>query len=275
MTRAHPDAPATWYRLSEESWAEIREAYRNGATARELAARWRVSPGSIYRHACAGGWSKKASADALARAHAAQIAAEEAADEAALTRAAPEPVDATPSAMRARAMRELSGALAAGRYREAQVLARLVRSLGELASEADGEQETEHVAPPLGGERNERAQMDYLAKKLAELKAEAMWPQIKLFAEQMLADRTYPPAILSRAFLRWRAEHLGPAQAEADRQAVVGTHYYDRLYDAEGQVRQGWGSMTDDLPKPDGADAFKAELRAAQARLEARDEEGA
>lgn len=80
MTRAHADAPATYYRLSEESWAEIRREYRNGATARQLAGKWRTSASSIYRRACEGGWGKKTDGDAEARAHAAAIAAEEQAD---------------------------------------------------------------------------------------------------------------------------------------------------------------------------------------------------
>jgi DNA invertase Pin-like site-specific DNA recombinase len=64
---AKADAPPTWYRLSEESWAEIRRGYPNGSTARELAARWRVSVSTIYRHACDEGWTKKKDGDAKAR----------------------------------------------------------------------------------------------------------------------------------------------------------------------------------------------------------------
>lgn len=69
MSRHQDDAPPTWFRLSETSWAGIGEEYRNGATAKALAAKWRVSPTSIYRHACKDGWTKKTHGDAVARAH--------------------------------------------------------------------------------------------------------------------------------------------------------------------------------------------------------------
>lgn len=70
MSKSHPDAPPTWFRLSEASWAEIAAEYRNGATAKELAHKWKVSPTTIYRRACADGFTKKADSDAVARAHA-------------------------------------------------------------------------------------------------------------------------------------------------------------------------------------------------------------
>ncbi|AVQ03325.1 hypothetical protein B7G68_16610 [Caulobacter segnis] len=92
MSRSHPDARATWFRLSEDSWAQIAEEYKNGATAAELGAKWKVSVSSVYRHACKDGWTKKAHADDLAREHAAAFEAEaEAARRAALGGAGPPP----------------------------------------------------------------------------------------------------------------------------------------------------------------------------------------
>lgn len=76
MSKSHPDAPATWFRLSEASWAQIAEAYKNGATAAELGAKWKVSASSVYRHACKHGWTKKAHGDAVAREHAAAFEAQ-------------------------------------------------------------------------------------------------------------------------------------------------------------------------------------------------------
>ena len=272
MTRGHPDAPPTWFRLCEESWAEIREAYRNGATARDLAARWRVSPTSIYRHACAGGWTKKASADATARAHAAQIGAEEAADEAGLTQAPPEPVAPTASAMRQRALRDMSRALAAGRYGDAQTLARFLQSLGQLALEDEDAEERGDDDEARGSSAGDGAAINYLAARLAEVRAETLWPRIHRLAEELLSDRISPPAVFSRAFLRWRAEHLGPAQAEADRQDWMQSPHYGAIYDEDGRVREGWGRTTDFLQKPEGADAFEARLRAAHAQVTSEDE---
>jgi hypothetical protein len=249
VTRAHSEAPPTWYRLSEESWAEIREAYRGGATARELGARWRVSPTSIYRHACVGGWTKKASADALARAHAGEISAEEAADAAGLTPAPAEPVEATPSAMRERAMRDLGRALAAGRYQEAQTLAKLVEQLGRLA-EAEPAAPAQAQAPPF-----EPGSMDgiyYLVERISEGKAEAAWPRIERIAQGLLDERVAVPMIFMRAALRWRAEMFGPEVAEADRAAHQSCPHYSRFYDEAGRVRDGWGVYTDGKEIPSG-----------------------
>jgi len=49
MSKSHPDARATWFRLSEASWAQVAEEYKNGATAAELGAKWKVSARSLYR----------------------------------------------------------------------------------------------------------------------------------------------------------------------------------------------------------------------------------
>lgn len=45
----------------------IRAEYLNGATARSLAKKYRVSPTSIYRHACQEGWTKEVMAEAVSR----------------------------------------------------------------------------------------------------------------------------------------------------------------------------------------------------------------
>lgn len=77
MTRAYVEAPATHYRLSDETWAIIAEEYRDGATAKDVGAKWKVAPSSVYRHACRDGWTKKSMGDARARAHARMVEAEE------------------------------------------------------------------------------------------------------------------------------------------------------------------------------------------------------
>lgn len=75
MANADPEAPATYYRLTPDIWAEIGEAYKRGATARTLAQRWKVSPSSIYRHAGAQGWTKRDNAELMARESMAEDAA--------------------------------------------------------------------------------------------------------------------------------------------------------------------------------------------------------
>ena len=44
-----PDRRAAHWRLGAETWAIIMEEYRNGATAPELAAKWRVSIHAIRK----------------------------------------------------------------------------------------------------------------------------------------------------------------------------------------------------------------------------------
>ncbi|MFN3536158.1 MAG: helix-turn-helix domain-containing protein [Brevundimonas sp.] len=146
MTRKIEEAQPTWFRLSDESWAEIGEAYRNGATAKELAIRWKVSPSSIYRHAWEGGWTKKRSADADARANAEGIGAEERADQ---TRPDMEvglfapagPEDAglgDPAALAEQAMAASVRAMRARLFAEAEKLARLSETYSRMAEKRGG-----------------------------------------------------------------------------------------------------------------------------------------
>jgi len=78
MTRSYVEAPATHFRLKPETWAIIAEEYRNGATAKDIGAKWKVAPSSVYRYACRDGWTKKGMGDARARAHARVVEEEEA-----------------------------------------------------------------------------------------------------------------------------------------------------------------------------------------------------
>ena len=146
MTRKIEEAQPTWFRLSEDSWNEIREAYRNGATAKELAVRWKVSPSSIYRHAWQGGWSKKRSADADARAHASAIADEERADQTrpdapSLFGPPGEGDEATlgdPAALAEQAMAASVRAMRARLFAEAEKLARLSETYSRMAEKRGG-----------------------------------------------------------------------------------------------------------------------------------------
>lgn len=173
MSNAHPDARPTWFRLSEASWAQVAEEYKNGATAAELGAKWKVSPSSIYRHACKNGWTKKAHGDAVAREHAAAFEAEaEAARRAALGGAGPlpgelwltgdeeadeealnafdpafaaasgrvpppPPLSTDPSDLKAATLARLAAAIQSGRDQEALRLATLADRLTRLASADD------------------------------------------------------------------------------------------------------------------------------------------
>lgn len=173
MSKSHPDARPTWFRLSEASWAQIADAYKNGATAAELSAKWKVAARTIYRRAGLDGWTKKAHGDAVAREHAAAFEAEaeaarratlggagtlpgelwltgdEDADEEALaafdpafaaaSRAAPPPppLSTDPSDLKAATLARLAAAIQSGRDQEALRLATLADRLTRLASADD------------------------------------------------------------------------------------------------------------------------------------------
>lgn len=70
MSRDHTEAPATYFRLTDETWAIIVEEYANGATAKQLGAKWKVAGTSIYRHVGAAKMTKRDCGDKRARAHA-------------------------------------------------------------------------------------------------------------------------------------------------------------------------------------------------------------
>lgn len=153
MTDHSSETPPTYFRLSPASWAEIGEAYRNGARAKELSALWKVSPGSIYRHAQVEGWTKKHHADDVARAHVAARRAEADERRAAGTalpaprradgvaaRAASDggpPLSSDPADLKAAALARLAAAIHAGRDHEALRLSALVQRLEKLIETAD------------------------------------------------------------------------------------------------------------------------------------------
>lgn len=76
--KATTEAPATHYRLAPETWELAIEDYRNGASAKEVGAKWKVAASSVYRHAALTGAGKRAVGDARARAHARMVEEEEA-----------------------------------------------------------------------------------------------------------------------------------------------------------------------------------------------------
>lgn len=249
MTRAVPEAPATHFRLSEDSWAQIAAAYRNGATARELAARWKVSPTTIYRYACRDGFTKKRGSDAIARAHAETIAGEEAADLAAReARAGAEP-DSDPAALRKQAMADMARALAAGRTAEADRLGRLILTLGKISgsAEADDGGLDEDGAPYVRGPITTTFE-DFV---------ERIFPFVEELAVQMLGDSCHGPAVLSRSVMRWRAATFGPECAGNDYQQMLARGWTAGVYDEDGNILPGWDSPNMRHPQVDPPPGYK------------------
>ncbi|AQR60970.1 hypothetical protein BZG35_04335 [Brevundimonas sp. LM2] len=149
MTRAYVEAPATHFRLKPETWAIIAEEYKNGATAKDIGAKWKVAPSSVYRYACRDGWTKKGMGDARARAHARMVEAEEASVRSmqpvgsralkALFQPAPaDDPEATDPAALSNAATLASGRAMKGRlWNEAKALAGLAETYARLAKGAE------------------------------------------------------------------------------------------------------------------------------------------
>lgn len=179
--RATIEAPATHYRLSPETWAEIVEEYLDGATAKEVAAKWKTSAGSVYR------WTKelkpggkRGNGEARARAHARLVAEEEEAvgtGRSVGSRAlkglfaparADDPDAADPAAL-AQAATLASGRAMKGRlWNEAKALAGLAETYARLESRA--------VADRRNGMTVETVDLKLLADILMNPKADArLW----------------------------------------------------------------------------------------------------
>lgn len=146
MTRAYVEAPATHFRLKPETWAIIAEEYKNGASAKDIGAKWKVAPSSVYRHACSDGWTKKSMGDARARAHARMVEEEEAASQslnpigsrALKSLFAPAPADdpemTDPAALAKQATLASGRAMRGRLWTEAKALAGLAESYRRLAA---------------------------------------------------------------------------------------------------------------------------------------------
>jgi hypothetical protein len=261
MTDHSSETPPTYFRLSPASWAEIGEAYRNGATAKELSALWKVSPGSIYRHAQMEGWTKKHHADDVARAHVAARRAEADQRQAAGT-ASPTPRRAdgvaaagpTPSSdpadLKAAALARLAAAIHAGRDHEALRLSALVQRLEKLIETADdgstapaksvpawpGEPgKRPWPKPPEGGYPDDGGHfIDWRpTREAVERETESMFRVIAVTALAMLIKPKEVYPVFMRQVWRFRRDFLGETSEEAvSRAEEITEHALKRLEDA-------------------------------------------
>lgn len=149
--KASLEAPATHYRLSDEVKARIVEEYLDGATAKDVAAKWKTSVGSVYRWALeARPGGKHAVGDARARAHARMVEEEEAATRALnpvgsralkglfVPARAGEPDAADPHVLMRTAILASGRAMTGRLWAEAKALAGLAESYGRLSEKRAG-----------------------------------------------------------------------------------------------------------------------------------------
>ena len=232
MTDHSSETPPTYFRLSPASWAEIGEAYRNGARAKELSALWKVSPGSIYRHAQVEGWTKKHHADTVARAHVAARRAET--DErrgAGVAAPSPRRVDGVaasgpppssdPADLRAAALVRLASAIHEGRDHEAlrlSALAQRLEKLGPALGAADARiVDPGPSSPPNGGWPDDGGFfVDWRpTREAVEREVEIMFREIALISLAVIVAPERVHAIFKRRVYRFRRDFLGKDEPEA------------------------------------------------------------
>lgn len=148
--KASLEAPATHYRLEPETWELAIEEYRNGASAKDVAAKWKVAPSSVYRQAALMGAGKRAVGDARARAHARMVEEEEAATRALnpvgsralkglfVPARTGEPDAADPHVLMRTAILASGRAMTGRLWAEAKALAGLAESYGRLNEKRTG-----------------------------------------------------------------------------------------------------------------------------------------
>lgn len=188
------------------------EAYRNGATARELAVKWKVAPGSVYYHACRAGWGKKKNGDDRARAHARAVEAAEAVraetrtdDKAArLFDGISDPQDADDEAdhaLLARAATRASGRAMRGRlWTEAKALAGLAETYARLNDRAVS-------APPTAARMDLEDLLDIIM-----LTAPGVYARFRVDPD----NRDDPDGKLKAEFWRWHHNVWGGGQPGPD-----------------------------------------------------------
>ena len=278
MSKSHPDARPTYFRLSEASWAQVAEEYKNGATAGELGAKWKVSAASVYRHACKDGWTKKGHSDAVAREHAATVEAEAAAARRAALGGAgalpgelwpagaeddhgnadgeafaagsgatsPPPLSTDPSDLKAATLTRLAAAIREGRDQEALRLTTLVDKLGKLSE--SGETGREAFADDHDPERARLMLTGFVdwrpTRAHVEHETAYMFRSIFLIALFMLEKPEQVPGLFKRRVMRFRRDYLGEDDPEALEAAEGLTDYLLRGYD------QLFMDFTEDEPRP-------------------------
>ena len=143
MRTVPPEAPPTYFRLSEDSKARVVAEYLSGRTAKQVGRKWRVSAGTVYRWALAAGCNKRAEGDRVARASA---AAEEAAESARAERTYQPPPPLAPEvspgcegdayALADAALRGVAEAMRQERLDEAKTLMQLADGLSRIGERA-------------------------------------------------------------------------------------------------------------------------------------------
>jgi hypothetical protein len=220
-----------------EVWPLIQAAFLSGLSASVVAARYGATVHAIRKRASREGWTKRDYARVLAaRGEGPQPPERDPNAEAqgpvkplggepprggadAAEGPPPDPRDVL-----AAAVATASRMLMQGRGGEAQAMVRAAEGLVRLADLA-AEVAARFEPVPTSAE----IFADITAKR------EADWAKIEQRARELLGDCNLPAGYTCDAF-RWRAQHLGPEAAEADRERARRGGWYDQVFEPDGSV---------------------------------------
>lgn len=176
-----------------ETWAVVRDAYLGGETAESISRRLGLSVNTIRKRATRCGWTHAAHARAISR-NAVEIAT----------------ADVDPQSARRAAVAQATAMIASGRATEATALLKAAEALERFADMHP------EPAPVITDEQDIDREAEFrTAWELLDL---TIQERASALAADLIGD-TGSGAANHMAFLvRWRAEMLGPAVAEADRE---------------------------------------------------------
>lgn len=203
----------------------VRADYLAGATARELARKYRTSPSSVYRHASAGGWTKQKLGDAVARAHVVAADAD-------LSMLAPP----RPAQLAQAALASLSAALSSGRACDARALAGVAETMRKRAEEERAEERRARSA-------SEAAHAAMALRREAELVEKFKYAAG--LAWKMLHNPAGAPAIFVDCIATFRKQHFGEDDVLALERAVQSARESRRYF---GLDEAQWEAALRDMP---------------------------
>lgn len=195
-----------------ETWAVVRDAYLGGETAESISRRLGLSVNTIRKRARRCGWTHAAHARAINRA-AVEIAT----------------ADIDPQLARRAAIAQATAMIASGRATEATALLKAAEALGRFA-------DMHPESPPIITDEQDidREAGFRTAWELLDL---TIQERAAALAVDLMGETGSGAANHMAFLLRWRAEMLGPAIAEADREREYARRTRPPTRDADGGLR--------------------------------------
>lgn len=195
-----------------ETWAVVRDAYLGGETAESISRRLGLSENTIRKRASRCGWTHAAHARAINQT-VVEIAT----------------ADVSPELARRAAIAQATAMIAAGRATEATALLRAAEALGRFADMHPEPAPVITDAQDIDREAEFRTAWELLDLTIQE-RASAL-------AADLIGDAGSGAANHMAFLLRWRAEMLGPAIAEADREREYARRTRPLTRNADGDLK--------------------------------------